>query len=411
MKKLISISFICILSTWVAAQSVTQFRGNARDGKFQESNLLPVWPVEGPALLWENNSVGNGFGSPAITAEAIYINGEIDSTAYLMAIDHSGKFLWKSEFGKEWVQSFQGSRSTPTIVDDLIYVTSGFGNMTCFIRESGEKKWSVNMLSDLHGRLPFFGHAESPLVYDNKVILVTGGKDTSVVALNRFTGAVEWICKGTGESPAYNSPILVQSGKKIIVTFTAYHILGIDAYTGQMLWSQEQVNIPVGERGPGMGDTHSNSAYYENGFIYYVAGDGNGAVKIKLSSDGTAIEQVWRNPAIDDYMGGFIKIGNTIYTGSDVKKSLISFDASTGQISDSLKVGCGSVLLADKLLYYYNQKGEMCLVKPGPKLEKISSFKVTSGTKEHFSIPMIADGVLYIRHGKSLMAYDIRNKK
>jgi hypothetical protein len=38
------------------------------------------------------------------------------------------------------------------------------------------------------------------------------------------------------------------------------------------------------------------------------------------------------------------------------------------------------------------------------------SFKVNAGTKEHFSHPVIHMGVLYIRHGNVLMAYDIREK-
>jgi outer membrane protein assembly factor BamB len=408
---IVSIFFICLVAHQNIAQTSTQFRGNNRDGVFRENDLLSEWPAGGPALLWENNSIGNGYGSAAVTKDAIYINGEIDSTGYLFALDKQGKILWKADYGKEWVKTFPGSRSTPTIVDDLIYVTSGLGNVTCFIRESGEKKWSVNMARDLNGRFTYHGHAESPLVYDDKVIIVAGGKDTNVVALNRFNGQIEWICKGMGEIPGYNSPILVQSGKKLIVAFTAYHLLGIDAYTGQLVWSHEQVNVPPAERQPGMGDTHSNSVYYENGFIYYVAGDGNCAVKLKLSLDGKTIEQVWRNPAIDDYMGGFIKIGDNIYTGSDSKRNLLCFSATTGLVSDSLKIGCGAILLADNLLYYYNQRGEMTLVKPGEKLEKISSFKVTAGTKEHFSIPVIAGGILYIRHGKSLLAYDIRKKQ
>jgi len=395
----------------INAQTVSQFRGNARDGKFEETHLLASWPVSGPRLMWEFNSVGNGFGSPVITRDAIYINGEIDSTGYLFALDKKGKLLWKSDYGKEWMKTFPGSRSTPTIVADLIYVTSGLGNMTCFSLENGKKKWSVNKVNDLNGRHTLHGHAESPLVYDDKVILVPGGQDTNVVALNRFTGKIAWICSGAGDLPGYNSPILIQlPARKLVVTFTSYHMLGIDANTGKLLWSHEQVNTPLVERKPGYGDTHSNSAFYENGFIYYVAGDGNGAVKLKLSNDGSKIEQVWRNPDIDDYMGGFMKIGEKIYTGSDAKKSLLSLDAKTGQVSDSLKIGCGAILLANNLLYYYNQKGDMNLVKPGEKLEKISSFKVTAGTKEHFSIPVIADGVLYIRHGKSLLAYAIRQE-
>jgi outer membrane protein assembly factor BamB len=185
-------------------------------------------------------------------------------------------------------------------------------------------------------------------------------------------------------------------------------MLGIDGNSGKLLWTHEQVNTPPGERKPGVGDTHSNCALYEDGCIYYVTGDGNCAVKLKLSPDGSNIEQVWRNPLIDNYMGQFIKLGDRIYTGSDSKKSLLCFDAGTGHILDSLKVGCGAILCADNLLYYYNQRGEMRLIDPGLPMKTISSFKVSAGTKEHFSIPVICEGKLYIRHGKSLLAYKIR---
>jgi outer membrane protein assembly factor BamB len=187
--------------------------------------------------------------------------------------------------------------------------------------------------------------------------------------------------------------------------------MGIDVQTGKLLWAHEQVNVPLAERKPGMGDTHSNSAYYENGYIYYVAGDNNCGTKLKLSENGKQITQVWNNKAVDNYMGGFIKIDNRIYTGSESKRSLICADAITGQVTDSLKIGSGSIALADNLLYYYNQRGEMNLVNPVPaKMELISKFKITAGTKEHFSHPVIKNGVLYIRRGQALLVYDIRKK-
>jgi len=44
------------------------------------------------------------------------------------------------------------------------------------------------------------------------------------------------------------------------------------------------------------------------------------------------------------------------------------------------------------------------------KFTEISKFKVEKGTKEHFSHPVIANGKMYIRHGRALMAYDIQEK-
>jgi len=400
------------ISAGLKAQTIAQFRGLNRDGVYPEKNLLTSWPAEGPALLWNSNDIGNGYGLPAITSDRVYITGEVDSTAWLFAFDRKGKLLWKSDFGKEWVASYQGSRSTPTVVGNLIYVCSGLGNLSCLNATDGSRKWSVNMLKDLNGRFTLFGHAESPLVVDDQVFLTPGGIDNNVVAFNRFTGKLNWTCNGRGEIPGYNSPIMIKLPTlNILVTFSAYNIMGIDAKTGNLIWFHEQVNTPLADRKPGMGDTHSNSAYYENGYIYYIAGDGNCGVKLKLSDDGKQITRIWQNTALDNFMGGFIKIDNRIYTGSDSRKMLVCADANTGLVLDSLKIGTGSTALADNMLYYYNQRGEMNLVKPGStKPELISKFKITAGTKEHFSHPIINDGVLYIRHGKSLMAYDIRKK-
>jgi outer membrane protein assembly factor BamB len=187
--------------------------------------------------------------------------------------------------------------------------------------------------------------------------------------------------------------------------------MGIDSKTGEMLWFHEQDNVPLTERKLGNGDTHSNTVWYEDGTIYYIAGDGNCAVKLELSKDGKQIKQIWRNKDIDNYMGGFIKLGNYIYSPRDSKKNLNCIDANNGKIVDSLKCGTGSVIYADNLLYLYSQKGEVCLINPNPKkMELISSFKVTKGAKEHFCHPVIDKGSLYIRHGNALMVYNIKGK-
>jgi outer membrane protein assembly factor BamB len=394
------------------SQTTAQWRGPERNGVYPETNLLKSWPVGGPVLLWETDIIGNGYGSPTITDDKIFITGEIDTTGYLFAFNLQGKLLWKSSYGKEWVVNYQGSRCAPTVAGGLVYVCSGLGNIACFDAGSGAKKWSVDMVRDLHGRFTLFGHAESSLVDGDKVFLVPGGKDTNVVAMDRFTGKILWISKGQGEIPGYNAPYLVKlAGRNVLVTFTAYSLLGLDTQTGELLWVHAQDNIPLNERKPGNGDTHSNTVFYENGFIYYFAGDGNGAVKLELSPDGKNISQVWRNRTIDNYMGGFVKQGNYLYSCVSEKKQLKCLDAGTGLVTDSLKCGVGSIIFADNMLYYYNQKGDVNLINAGPgKMESSGAFRVTAGSKEHFSHPVIHKGVLYIRHGKALVAYDIRKK-
>jgi outer membrane protein assembly factor BamB len=230
-----------------------------------------------------------------------------------------------------------------------------------------------------------------------------------VVALDRLSGELLWSNPGFGEYSGYNpGKLILLSDRTLFVTMTAYHVMGLDAATGKLLWSQEQTSYPPEKRSPGYGDTHANSVVYSDGSIYYVAGDGNCGVRLDLSEDGGDITEVWRNSGFDSFMGGIVKIGNYIYTSGTTAQYFKSIDATTGVLTDSLKIGQGAIIAADNMLYYYNQRGEMILIAYDVgKMKKISSFKITKGTRHHFSHPVIHNGVLYQRRGDALMAYDI----
>jgi outer membrane protein assembly factor BamB len=396
-------AFVLLLPGISSGQEVLQWRGANRTGIYNESGLLKTWPETGPELLWEFDGLGNGYGSPVITKKNIFINGEIDTVSYLFALDLSGKYLWKSKIGREWTQSYPGSRTTPTVVDDLLYVTAGWGQLACLETQTGKERWSVNMMIDFHGQVPRFGFSESVLVDGNTVYCSPGSPDTNVVALERFTGKITWISKGAGEMTSYCSPMLISLPQhKILVTFSKTTLLGIDTKDGKLLWSYKQEGQDI--------DCQVNTPIYENGFIYSVAGNGNGAFKLKLSDDGTQITEIWKNGRCDNLMGGFIKLNEYIYTSGYENRQYYTVETTMGKIVDSVKFDRGTINYADSMLYLYNEKGQVGLFRPdGPKMEQVSSFKITRGTKAHFSHPVICNGIMYIRHGKSLLVYKIKS--
>ncbi len=383
---------------------ISQWRGEHRDGKYNDTGLLKSWPEIGPALLWFNDSIGNGYGSPSITSDRVYVQGEIDSSGYLFAFDLKGKLLWKSYYGKEWMENFTGSRSTPTVIEDLIYICSGLGEIVCFEKENGTKKWSKNMITDYNGKNNRFGYSESLLIDENTLYATPGGNDTNIIALNRFNGDLIWIGKGKSQISAFCSPLLINlPNRKLIVTFSFSEFMAIDAKDGSLLWSQPQDTSC---------DIHANTAIYENGCIYYAAGCGNGLVKLLISEDGTKMQEAWRNKAHINYFSGIVKINDKIFAACEKKNKWLSVDATSGKIIDSLDFKKGVTIYADSMLYCYNDKGQLGLVNPfADKMKLISSFKITKGTKEHFSHPAIKNGYLFIRHGQSLMVYNIRKTK
>ena len=71
----------------------------------------------------------------------------------------------------------------------------------------------------------------------------------------------------------------------------------------------------------------------------------------------------------------------------------------------------GQIITADGLLYIYDSaRGNVILAKPVPEkgFEEISRFKFTDGSGEHWCHPVIADKVLYIRRGDTLVAFDLK---
>jgi len=413
MKNIAILSLMAFLWSFSSDKAqISEWRGKDRKGVYQETNLLKSWPAEGPKEIWTLENIGYGYVSPVFVNENLYITGEIDSMSILFCFNTKGIKQWQTPLGREWMKSHPGSRSAPTIVDDLIYVGTGMGNLYCVNKGNGQIVWSKDLKKDYNGELPMHGHSEAPLIDGDKIFWTAGGKEYNVVALNRFTGKLIWSNKGFGERSAYNPPkLIVLPSRNILVTFSAYHLMGFDTKTGKLLWSHEQDNFPLDKRTPGNGDTHSNTVLYEDGSIYYVAGDGNCAVKLNLSQDGTKITEVWRNKTFDSYMGGVVKIGNWLYGGGTVRPELFAIDATTGHLTDSLKIGSGAIISADNMLYYYSQKGDMVLLSYNQgKIEKVSSFRINKGTAEHFSHPVIHDRVLYQRHGNTLMAFDITKK-
>src|SRR3954466_15255057 len=79
-----------------------QWRGPNRDGVSKEVGLLKKWPEAGPKLLWQSTELGQGYGSPAVIGEKLYVMGskgmEDEFVQSLNVAD--GKTVWTSRIGK-----------------------------------------------------------------------------------------------------------------------------------------------------------------------------------------------------------------------------------------------------------------------------------------------------------------------
>jgi len=108
-------------------------------------------------------------------------------------------------------------------------------------------------------------------------------------------------------------------------------------------------------------------------------------------------------------MGGAVLIEGHIYGSGDNGRSWQCVDWKTGeQKYSSTEVGKGVVISANKNLIGYSEKGELFMAEANPSgLKIIGKTKVSLGSEQHWAHPVIHNGILYVRHGNTLIAYKI----
>lgn len=385
----------------VNAQEVTKWRGDQNSGLYTVKNLLSVWPADGPQMLWSTDGLGKGFSAPAFTNGKIYVNGMVEGQAVLFVLDPNGKVLQQFKYGKEFEESYPGCRSTPTIAGDMAYLLTGNGRLVCLNLKTGTEVWVKELFSQMDGANITWGITEALQIDGDNLYCTPGGKTNNVVKCNRHTGEVIWNCQGLGELSAYCSPLLVKlPARQLLVTHTAAHVLGIDASNGKLLWSFGH---------PNQYSVHPNTPIYSDGRLFVFSGYGQGGEMLKLSPDGSAVSQEWAIKGFDSRMGGAVLLNGYLYGSGDTDRSWQCINWKTGeQKYKSTVVGKGVTIAVNNQLIGYSEKGELFLANATPtEFALVSKTKVALGSEQHWAHPVVSNGILYVRHGNTLIAYKI----
>jgi outer membrane protein assembly factor BamB len=388
------------------SQVISQWRGPERDGVYPNETLLKQWPNEGPRMIWSSDGFHEGFSSPAVTGQRIYLTGMKDGRGYLFALDLDGKQVWVREYGSEWDEGHAGSRGTATVVGNKIYLMSGDGMVYCFDEKDGKVLWNVDLVGTFGARNLRWGMTESLLIDGNRLFCTPGGRNVMMAILDRTTGKTLQKIPGNGEKSSYCSPVIVEHGKRrLLLTMTGESLVGVDADTGEYLWS-----YPHRTRY----DINPNTPLYHNGYIYSVSGYDTGGQLFKVTGNADGLENIWADETLDSQMGSAMLVDGYVYGSGHSNKGWHCIDFMTGDVQYTARdLGRkGNIIYSDGMFYCYSEDGDVGLVKPNPKkFEVISSFKIDQGSGAHWAHPVIKNGVLYIRHGEVLMAFDISGKK
>jgi outer membrane protein assembly factor BamB len=382
----------------------TNYRGPARDGRYDETPIRTNWPAEGLPLLWKQ-PIGGGYASFVVAEGIAFTIEQRRHQEVVAAYDvETGRELWTQGSDAEFKESMggDGPRATPTWEAGRLYALGAEGDLRCFEARTGKVFWSKNILKDNGADNLTWGMSGAPLIVDDKVIVLPGGKSgRSVAAYNKHTGEPLW--KALNDTQAYVSPMLVTlAGKRQILIETANRIVGLAVEDGALLWETSW--------NTDMGINVSQPVMIDANRFFASSGYGKGAALVEIIGSGNALtaRKVWENGSMKNKFNSSVLFEGNVY-GLD-EGILSCVDVKTGDRKwKGGRYGYGQVILASGHLVVITDTGELALVKATPdQYKELAKFPAIEG--KTWNYPAIANGRLLVRNQTQMACFDLSGK-
>jgi outer membrane protein assembly factor BamB len=356
--------------------------------------LSPIW----------KQPVGLGFASFAVADGRAFTIEQRRGQEVVAAYDiGTGREIWKQGWNAQYSDSTgDGPRSTPTWDQGRLYALGATGELRCIDANTGSVIWGKNILTDNQAENLQWAMAASPLIVDDKVIVLPGGTSgKSVVAYNKMTGAPVW--KVLNDRQAYVSPMLVElAGRRQIVVVSASRVVGLAPENGALLW-----NYPWDTD---MGINVSQPVMVDRSRFFISSGYGKGAALVEVKGSGSTFTAttILENINMKNKFNSSVLHNGYVY-GLD-EGILTCLDVNTGERKwKGGRYGYGQVILASGHLILTSDSGDLALVKATPdQYTEVARFSALQG--QTWNYPAIADGRLLVRNANEMAAYDISPK-
>jgi outer membrane protein assembly factor BamB len=405
----------CLALGTMLAASWPQWRGPDRDGISKETGLLKEWPAEGPRLLWQVDGLGDGFSTPAVIRDRIYlVSNKGLENEFVQALDAAdGHQIWEKRIGKvgepDQQPSYPSARSTPTYDDGWLYALGSAGDLVCIDSRSGDIRWQKNLQTDFGGKPGEWAYSESPLVDGDVVVVTPGGKEATLVALDKKTGELvrKWQVP-EGDEAAYSSIVVLDvGGVKQYVQFMAKGVVGVDANSDKFLWRYDKTakNSPANIGTPVVSDgcVYSGSHYA-----------GGGLIKINGTPEGFVVEEKYFDKKLPTAIGGAVLVDGHLYGTNRTTMTCTDFKSGEIKWTEERGLAPASLCYADGMLYVHGENsGEVALVEATPDGYREHGKFTPPGVPEKgrskaWTYPVVADGRLYLHDWGTLWCYDVK---
>jgi outer membrane protein assembly factor BamB len=430
MRLLLALIVFGCLSMTVFAQNWPSFRGSNASGVADGQPLPTSWDAERAVnILWKTPIPGLAYSSPVIWGNRVFITTAVSEDPSSQYDHHTGgnieprdkvKHSWriycleKSSGQVIWQRTahegiprvnrhIKASQANQTPVTDGRYVVALMGSEGIFAFDLGGKllwKRDLGLLNPgLYGdQTSEWGHAASPIIYKNLVIVQCDAhRQSFIAAYSLQTGEEVWRTE-RHEITSWSTPGVYEGVKRPeLIVNGGHYIRGYDPLTGKELWRFSDSDTQVKQQVPviAQGLIILAGGYPPGRPIYAFRPGASGDISLKEGEE-TNRFLAWRIPKGSAYTPTPLAYGDHLYICDD-KGVMSAWRIATGELVYQERVPgsfTASPVAGDGKLYLAGEDGELFVVKAGAKFEILATNPMGESL---MATPAISDGMLIVR--------------
>jgi outer membrane protein assembly factor BamB len=425
---------LCLLLSFLTVNAFAQnwpgFRGVNASGVADGTHPPTTWNIEkGQNVRWKTAIPGLSHASPIVWGNKVFVitaisadpkssfnakdrgidlaNDDVKHTWRIYCLDKTtGRIIWDKtayEGVPKAKRHLKATQANSTPVTDGKYVVALFGSegLNCYDLD-GKLLWSKD-LGVLNPGLwddpsSSWGHASSPVIYRDLVIVQADGHAQSFIAAFELkTGKQAWRVE-RGEITSWSTPTINSTGGRTeLLANGGRYIRGYDPLTGKELWRFADNDTQVKMQAPQVanGLIFVTGGYPPGRSMFAFRPGAVGDISLKAGQE-TNNFIAWSSTKGSPYTPTPLVYGDLFYTCAD-NGVLTAYEAKTGtriyqeRLPSSFSA---SPVAADGRLYLASEDGDVFVVKAGPKYELLATN--TMG-KAVMATPALSDGVLILR--------------
>jgi outer membrane protein assembly factor BamB len=426
--------FLLLVLAFIAgpanAQNWPGFRGTNASGVADGTHPPTTWNAEkNQNVLWRATIPGLSHASPIVWGNRVFVitaissnpnssfnakdkgidlaNDDVKYTWRIYCLDRAtGRILWDQTAyegvprAKRHVKATQAN-STPATDGKYVVALFGSEGLSCY-DVNGKLLWSKD-LGVLNPGLwedptSSWGHASSPVIYRDLVIVQADGHAQSfIAAFDLKSGKQVWRVE-RGEITSWTTPTISAMSKRTeLIANGGRYIRGYDPLTGQELWRFSDHDTQVKMQAPLVADglIYVTGGYPPGRSMYAFKSGAVGDISLKPGQE-TNDFIAWSSPKGSPYTPTPLVYNGLFYTCAD-NGVLSAYDAKTGERVYQERLPSSfsaSPVAADGKLYLASEDGDVFVVKAGRKFELLATNPMG---KALMATPALTNGMLILR--------------